>query len=393
MPTITIATDPAGASVARHRAAALNERIADRGLDGNVTVECGPTVWRRNDLGLTEPSVDVTVTWDGLLALPGDWTLVATADFTSADTPLVFNLDGTTDLTPADVDQTRCDHCGTSRQRNTVYVLRSTDGEIVHVGSSCIADFLGHDAAHLAYAAAIASEIADEDSWGGFGGVAADYTLAEFVAAAYAAVQTLGWAPAASDYSTRSAALDVLGRPTRCDSDEILRARELLADPANLAHVAAAIEWAASIDPSNDFEHNLTAVANSAHIGHRAWGIAAYLPVAYDRHLDAEAHRRAEVERRPDPTPCPTGRVEVTGEIVGLSWRDTGYGSALKATIIDDRGFRVWVTVPRANSDDAERGHRVTFTATLTRSDDDETFGFGKRPTHWADHGPAAEAA
>lgn len=58
--------------------------------------------------------------------------------------------------------------------------------------------------------------------------------------------------------------------------------------------------------------------------------------------------------------------------------------------VLDDRGFKVWGTVPAALERDehggmtvgtiAEKGDRVTFTARLEPSSDDETFGFFKRP-------------
>ena len=76
--------------------------------------------------------------------------------------------------------------------------------------------------------------------------------------------------------------------------------------------------------------------------------------------------------------PVPEGRVTVTGEVVGLAVRESAYGVTLKMTVRDDRGFKVWVTVPSAI--DPERGDRVSFVATLTASDDDKFFGFGKRP-------------
>lgn len=84
----------------------------------------------------------------------------------------------------------------------------------------------------------------------------------------------------------------------------------------------------------------------------------------------------------PDPAPVTEGRQVVTGRIISVKWVDGyAYGSSVrKMTVLDDRGFKVYGTAPAA-LDDAQRGARVTLTATLTASDDDETFGFFKRPT------------
>ncbi len=80
--------------------------------------------------------------------------------------------------------------------------------------------------------------------------------------------------------------------------------------------------------------------------------------------------------------------IVITGEIVSIKWRDSDWGGDYKITVKDDRNFRVWGTAPRAILDAvavgtieaALKGARVEFTANVTASDDDETFGFFKRP-------------
>lgn len=79
-------------------------------------------------------------------------------------------------------------------------------------------------------------------------------------------------------------------------------------------------------------------------------------------------------------TDAPEGKVVVTGEVQSVKFHDNAFGGALKMTVRDDAGFKVWVTVPAA-LDNVEKGDRVTFTATLTPSDRDSTFSFGKRPS------------
>jgi hypothetical protein len=76
--------------------------------------------------------------------------------------------------------------------------------------------------------------------------------------------------------------------------------------------------------------------------------------------------------------PAPSGTVEVTGEVISTKWHDSDYGTTLKWTVKDDRGFKVWGTVPTGIT--VNRGDRVAFTANLTVSDRDEFFAFAKRP-------------
>ena len=81
------------------------------------------------------------------------------------------------------------------------------------------------------------------------------------------------------------------------------------------------------------------------------------------------------------------GKQIITGEIISTKWVDEVYcygQRILKMVVKDDRGFKVWGTVPRSiieANDDPLKGQRVTFTATVQASNDDDKFGFFKRAT------------
>jgi len=79
------------------------------------------------------------------------------------------------------------------------------------------------------------------------------------------------------------------------------------------------------------------------------------------------------------------GRIEICGRVVSTKWVENNFsyhgGSVLKIVVRDNRGFKVWGTCPSAIASDVEKGTKVTFTATVTKSDKDEDFGFFKRPT------------
>jgi hypothetical protein len=88
--------------------------------------------------------------------------------------------------------------------------------------------------------------------------------------------------------------------------------------------------------------------------------------------------RRVEAERFP-AAPVVEGRQVITGEVLKTDVKDDGYNLREVMTIRDDRGMKLWGSVPSAIN--VSKGDRVTFTATVTVSDNDETFGFFKRPT------------
>jgi hypothetical protein len=87
----------------------------------------------------------------------------------------------------------------------------------------------------------------------------------------------------------------------------------------------------------------------------------------------------------------PEGRLVITGTLLAMKWQESYYGSTLKMLVQDDRGFRVWGSVP--SSLDANRNDRIQFTAAVTQSDDDPKFGFFKRPSKATVLSSAAQAA
>ena len=96
-----------------------------------------------------------------------------------------------------------------------------------------------------------------------------------------------------------------------------------------------------------------------------------------ERTAERDAQRAAE---QANAKPVVEGkRVIITGEVVSVKWQENGYGGREVMTVKDDRGFKVWGSVP--SSIDAHRGDRITFTADVEKSDRDDTFGFFKRPT------------
>lgn len=106
-------------------------------------------------------------------------------------------------------------------------------------------------------------------------------------------------------------------------------------------------------------------------------------------------HEEAEWDSRPHQ-PVPEGKQTVVGKVAATRWDESRFGYqttyVLKMLVVDDRGFKVWCSAPAAlkkavGDDEAApmanrlRGRRVQFDATLERSENDELFGFGSRPS------------
>ena len=89
------------------------------------------------------------------------------------------------------------------------------------------------------------------------------------------------------------------------------------------------------------------------------------------------------------------GKQQITGEILSIKTTQGFYGLEIKMIVKDDRGFKVWGTVPSKLISEANearerdgkhylqwlKGKRVSFSANLEASEDDIKFGFYKRPT------------
>lgn len=108
-----------------------------------------------------------------------------------------------------------------------------------------------------------------------------------------------------------------------------------------------------------------------------------------ERQIELVLKLKEEAEAPPaeeEPkVPAPHGeRREFEGEVVSVKWQENFYGPdrhVMTVKVWEQKGaWLVWGTVPRA-IDDVYRGDRVRLTATLTRSDRDESFAFMKRPS------------
>lgn len=115
---------------------------------------------------------------------------------------------------------------------------------------------------------------------------------------------------------------------------------------------------------------------------------AACKSVARDAQMDAQrAKWNAEsAALAATGVKVPTGRIQVTGEIMSAREKVTDFGVSVKMTVKLDDGCKVFGTLPSAlepsNYDlDSLKGRRITFVGTLEASENDPTFGFFKRPS------------
>lgn len=210
----------------------------------------------------------------------GNWTFVARIDHSNETGNIIRSVPN---CEPIDErfrhSAPDCQHCNHRRKRRDTFVLRNESGEMIQVGSTCLIDFLGHNAADLGRIAELAgyvleftrhSEIENDN----------DYRyvdLMTFLTHSAAMVRQHGWVLGSVAYNN----------PTMTSTKSRALTSMLSCDPvteqdAELAEKA--LEWARgfeNIPTLSDYQHNVLVIANASVIEPRSCGIAASIVGVY----------------------------------------------------------------------------------------------------------------
>lgn len=150
--------------------------------------------------------------------------------------------------------------------------------------------------------------------------------------------------------------------------------------------VAQAYDWAQSATPQDDRDRYAVATINDIHARHDRWGSISFSQADFVARLHREAISRAEARQRPPEArvEAPVGRVRVEGVVIKADERQSEYDGSTywKLTLkcrTPDGFYFTWLTKPRGLR--VARGDVISMVASLSRSDRDPSFAFGKRPS------------
>lgn len=309
------------------------------------------------------------------------WTLLAIIDrdLAEPDAPnVVATLTDEHDPAWHSIGDT-CDHCAERnlrgpRGRRKIAVVRHDDGTVKHVGTKCLADFLGGStpeqiAGYAEYLAGLAAGLADDEDDRDYGAHAERrFDLDSVLVYATAISRVHGFVPKSYEgYHTADRVADAIdGR-----SKDRARALEgVTITDADRAFAAAVTEWLRTLEVgTNDYLSNLAAVAAKSTIRVRDLGLAVSGVNAYRRHVEGEITRRVERETAADSVHVGTvGERDVfAGTVTFTRDFDSQYGvTTLVKVLTDDGNVLVWW----ASGDSPEQGAKISGKARVKAHDE-----------------------
>ena len=261
----------------------------------------------------------------------------------------------------------KCDHCNTNRRRKYTFIVTHDDGTTRQIGKTCLVAYFGKATAAALVAARgwlVSLQEFCEDEKLPLGSPV--FTAKGYVAAAMYCVATKGFVKSGAydEVSTWEEAIGVYN-----EYPEGLGKHD--------SKAAEAIAWALSQSGETNYMSNLQAALSHDTVDQRQLGLVASLASVYNNHLDKQASKAAV--SAVEPADVIEGKITIEGTIISVKVKETDWGSSLKMIVLDERGFKVWGSVPRA-LETPETGDHVKLIATVRRSDTDPTFGFYSRP-------------
>ena len=360
----------------------LAVRATKKGISTDLTWSV-----KRDDEDSNESYV-LTVEFSDLVRLAGGWQLVAVADASATDQPLIFKFDDNAHI-DGEVDMMRCDHCGRRTQRNKVLFVKNDAGDTKQVGGSCSKDFLGHDPFWMTSFIEAVDSDTDARSFSG----ELDFDTEVVISAAISATR-IGFRKSDESMSTRKIMEAMLSGRFYSDKAYEEDHRQWKNSPASTVTARQVLDW--MLEQEGTFGDNMRRIAESRTVGAKWFGFIAYAPTGLITHQQEAQARKIEEQVKAEALPVPLGKVIIEGQVAKIKTIYNDYGSTDKMRVVSDDGWAVWGSIPKSISgtlvededhwngcyfeNAVEVGDRVRFVATIEASDD-PAFGFFKRPT------------
>ena len=271
-----------------------------------LTILESVTETKRNDvIGFDYQETYHICTVTGIAPKLAGWTLVAVIEPVPNGENFIREVPGQKCPVKFRSSRMSCDHCGESRKRNAIFVLKHENGDHNQVGRNCLADFLGHENPDSMLARAeymltfdkLISEASGE-GWGYGGSGAIVVSTTQFAITSAVVIRKIGWLPKsrAGEFERPTADIvwDICTRPNDHIVKQLIQNRRLYAEEADVKEAEAAVAWAASLDPkteSSTYLYDLGVCCRQNFVDGRRSGFVASVIAAHKRFLSENINR------------------------------------------------------------------------------------------------------
>lgn len=282
--------------------------------------------------------------------LPGGWRYVGAIEHLEAGN-LLHGSDDDGTMSAYREAKSECVHCGFRRNRNKTLIVRSEEGELAQVGSSCLKDFLGYHGDPERVVRWVDAVLAlgedDEDRPYGSGRSERGIETDSFLTVVAAVVRTHGWTAKSSPRGVPTAELVgyVIGTsrvPNGRDFDGLREMVEAVKiEDRDSEEGRAVADWARTIpSDAGDYLGNVRVALGGSYILSRHFGIAASAVSARRREEERETKKAVERgERAASEWVGEVGtRIELEVEVRFLTSYETDFGTTYVVKMVDLAG-------------------------------------------------------
>lgn len=309
----------------------------------------------------------IMVSVDGTAIVNG-WEFVATLDLSHTGGNVVRNASGTPVPERFRHTPNVCEHCGTSRKRNNLYVIRNVEtNEYRQVGGDCLMSYTS--GLNLEYVTSWMDGITElKRRSGAFTSGGECYIETERVMSlAVSIIEKAGYFNADSRLSTRSmvctmlrndAYASTLEKRVKLLNDELAAYRFDVAFSAsdfttdNSKRVHAIMDYYKKMNDNSEFVHNVQAILSDDYVSYRDLGYICYLPQGYAKHVEQETAKTKHLINRHfgEVGKRYKGIAIEDVRTAGGYWTDYGYTYVYDITV-QDGTILTWKTSKKVEGD------------------------------------------
>jgi hypothetical protein len=289
------------------------------------------------------------------------WEFIGVAEFVEEQI-ILHGFSDANKIQASDVKKGYCDHCQKVRNRGKVIFVKSEEGKLSQVGSSCVKDFIGW----TFFASALVTEEDFKEEFGGYlsGGISGINTVG-VIAHAIKAVQKLGYVKSSEGVSTKDLAWGVLKNIHQYN--EIWAKNEIgEVGEAEFEKARQLIEWGKTIEGDSSYAQNVRSVCQLEFQTDSTVGIAVSIVKAESNQREKAIVEKVEFKKEQF---AETGsKVEVEVTVAGSNTFETQYGWTTLFTFINEGGYQFkWFS---SNGGNVEIGDKVKIKGTVKGSDE-----------------------